>query len=143
MWLPETAVDTSTLEVLATHDIAFTILAPHQARRVRPVGQTAWTSVTAEQLDTSQPYLCCLPSGNKLCCSLPCDSCREVAFEGLLNSGDRFVERLIAAFAPDTHVPQLVHLATDGESYGHHHRFGEMALGDSPSNEIEQRGLAQ
>ncbi len=143
MWLPETAVDTPTLEVLATHDIAFTILAPHQARRVRPVGQTIWTSVTPEQLDTTQPYLCRLPSGKQIVLFFyHATLAREVAFEGLLNSGDRLVERIMAAFAPDTQGPQLVHLATDGESYGHHHRFGEMALAFA-LDEIERRGLAQ
>src|SRR5262249_44680244 len=143
MWLPETAVDTPTLKVLAAHDITFTILAPHQARRVRPVGQTAWTSVTPEQLDTTQPYLCRLSSGKQLVLFFyHATLARGVAFEGLLNSGDRFVERLMAAFTPDSQVPQLVHLATDGESYGHHHRFGEMALAFA-LDEIERHGLAR
>src|SRR5215510_9708467 len=66
MWLPETAVDLATLEVLAAHGIRFTILAPHQAKHIRPVGQTAWRNVTAEQLDTTHPYLCRLPSGNTI-----------------------------------------------------------------------------
>ncbi|HJY83244.1 MAG TPA: DUF3536 domain-containing protein [Candidatus Binatia bacterium] len=143
MWLPETAVNTPTLEALAAHDIIFTILAPHQARRVRPVGQTAWTNVNAEQLDTSQPYLCRLPSGKQIVLFFYHASlARAVAFEGLLNSGDNLVERLLAAFAPDAQIPQLVHLATDGESYGHHHRFGEMALAFA-LDEIERQGLAQ
>ncbi|MBI3797977.1 MAG: DUF3536 domain-containing protein, partial [Deltaproteobacteria bacterium] len=143
MWLPETAVDTPTLEVLAAHDLAFTILAPHQARRVRPLGQTAWTSVNAEQLDTSQPYLCGLPSGKQIVLFFyHATLAREVAFEGLLNSGERFVERLMDTFEPDASVPQLIHLATDGESYGHHHRFGEMALAFT-LDEIDRQGLAQ
>lgn len=143
MWLPETAVDTPTLEALAAHDLTFTILAPHQARRVRPLGQTAWLNVKAEQLDTSQPYLCRLPSGKQIVLFFyHATLAHEVAFEGLLNSGDRFVEHLMAAFTPDTQVPQLVHLATDGESYGHHHRFGEMALAFA-LDEIERQGLAR
>jgi len=143
MWLPETAVDTPTLEVLATYNIAFTILAPHQARRVRPIGQTAWTNVNAEQLDTSLPYLCRLSSGKQIVLFFyHATLAHEVAFGGLLNSGDRFVERLLAAFAPDAQIPQLVHLATDGESYGHHHRFGEMALAFA-LDEIERGGLAR
>ena len=143
MWLPETAVDTPTLEVLAAHDIAFTILAPHQARRVRPLGQTPWTSVKVEELDTSQPYLCRLPSGKQIVLFFyHATLAREVAFEGLLNSGERFVERLMDAFTPDAAAPQLVHLATDGESYGHHHRFGEMALAFA-LDEIDRKDLAQ
>ncbi|HEV8718777.1 MAG TPA: DUF3536 domain-containing protein [Candidatus Binatia bacterium] len=143
MWLPETAVDTSTLEVLAAHDLTFTLLAPHQARRVRPLGQTAWMNVNGEQLDTSQPYLCRLPSGKQIVLFFyHAALAHEVAFEGLLNSGDRFVEHLMAAFTPDTQAPQLVHLATDGESYGHHHRFGEMALAFA-LDEIERQGLVR
>lgn len=143
LWLPETAVDTPSLEVLAAHDIAFTILAPHQARRVRPIGQSDWTVVTAEDLDTSRPYLCRLPSGQQIVLFFYHTAlARGVAFEGLLNSGDRLVERLVAAFDPEPQEPQLVHLATDGESYGHHHRFGEMALAFA-LHELERRGLAR
>jgi alpha-amylase/alpha-mannosidase (GH57 family) len=129
MWLPETAVDTPTLEALAEQEIAFTILAPHQAKRIRQIGQTTWRSVTAEQLDTARPYLCRLPSGKSIVLFFYHGGlARGVAFEGLLNSGDRFAEQLQKAFSTETPEPQLVHLATDGESYGHHHRFGEMAL---------------
>ncbi|HKA53897.1 MAG TPA: DUF3536 domain-containing protein, partial [Candidatus Binatia bacterium] len=143
MWLPETAVDTPTLEALAAHGLGFTLLAPQQARRVRPLGQTAWTDVEVEQLDTSQPYLCRLPSGKQIVLFFyHAALAHEVAFGGLLNSGERFVERLMAAFSPDAQAPQLVHLATDGESYGHHHRFGEMALAFA-LDEIERQGLAR
>ena len=51
---------------------------------------------------------------------------QALAFEGLLNNGEAFANRLLSAFADDS--PRLVHIATDGESYGHHHRYGEMAL---------------
>lgn len=129
MWLPETAVDTPTLEALAEQGIAFTILAPHQAKRIRQIGQTTWRGVTAEQLDTTRPYLCCLPNGKTIVLFFYHGGlARGVAFEGLLSSGDRFAEKLEQAFPTEVQEPQLIHLATDGESYGHHHRFGEMAL---------------
>jgi hypothetical protein len=67
---------------------------------------------------------------------------RGVAFERLLDSGDHFGERLVAAFQSDTDEPQLVHLATDGETYGHHHRFGEMAL-TFALHELKRRGLVR
>ena len=38
--------------------------------------------------------------------------------------------------------PQLSHIATDGESYGHHHRYGEMAL-TFALNHIETNKLAE
>ena len=53
---------------------------------------------------------------------------QAIAFEQLLNNGEEFKNRLLAAFSPSATKPQLVHIATDGESYGHHHRFGDMAL---------------
>jgi hypothetical protein len=52
---------------------------------------------------------------------------RAIAFEGLLNSGESLAARLKGGFK-DNAQPQLVHVATDGESYGHHHKYGEMAL---------------
>jgi alpha-amylase/alpha-mannosidase (GH57 family) len=143
MWLPETAVDTPTLEVLAAQGLMFTILAPHQAKRVRPLGKTAWETVNPETLNTTRPYLCRLPSGQQLALFFYHGPlAREVAFGGLLNSGDRLVEQILAAFRPDREEAQLVHFATDGESYGHHHRFGEMALAFA-INEMEQQGLAR
>jgi alpha-amylase/alpha-mannosidase (GH57 family) len=129
MWLPETAVDTETLEVLAAHGIAFTILAPDQAARVRPIGQDGWIDVQGGRVDPSRPYRCALPSGKSIALFFyDGPLARAVAFEGLLNSGEAFADRLTAAFRGDRQGSQLVHIATDGESYGHHHRFGEMAL---------------
>jgi hypothetical protein len=129
MWLPETAVDTETLEALAAHGLAFTILAPHQAARVRPLNAKEWTDVLGGRVDPSRPYLYRLPSGATIVLFFydgPIS--RAVAFEGLLNSGEAFADRLIAGFSDDRSGDQLVHIATDGESYGHHHTFGEMAL---------------
>lgn len=143
MWLPETAVDLATLEVLAEHGILFTILAPHQAKRIRPLEQTTWRNVTVEQLDTTRPYLCRLPSGKSITLFFYHGGlARGVAFEGMLNSGDRFAGQILKAFHPETQEPQLVHLATDGESYGHHHRFGEMALAFA-AHELERDNLTK
>lgn len=128
MWLPETAVDVPTLEVLASEGILFTVLAPHQAARIRPLGKAQWTEVRGD-LDITQPYLCRLPSGRRIALFFyhgPVS--RAVAFEGLLNDGESFYRRLLASFQPGEARAQLVHIATDGETYGHHHRFGEMAL---------------
>jgi len=143
MWLPETAVDTETLSVLAGRGIAFTILAPHQARRIRPLGGGEWTDVTGGRVDPRRPYLCRLPGGATITLFFyDGPIARAVAFEGLLNSGEAFAERLQGGFAADRPEPQLVHIATDGESYGHHHPFGEMAL-TYALRLIEARGLAR
>jgi alpha-amylase/alpha-mannosidase (GH57 family) len=129
MWLPETAVDTETLEVLAENGIVFTILAPHQAARVRPAGGGEWTDVSGGRVDPRRAYACPLPSGRRIVLFFYDGTVAHgVAFEGLLNNGDALAGRLLGAFAADDPSPQLVHIATDGESYGHHHPFGEMAL---------------
>jgi alpha-amylase/alpha-mannosidase (GH57 family) len=128
MWLPETAVDDETLEVLAEAGVKFTILAPSQARRVRPLGSEEWQEVGAA-VDPSRPYLWRGPRGLALALFFydgPIS--RAIAFEHLLERGEKMVERLQAAFSDAREWTQLVHCATDGESYGHHSRFGEMAL---------------
>jgi alpha-amylase/alpha-mannosidase (GH57 family) len=128
MWLPETAVDVDSLEALAEEGIAFTILEPHQAARWRELGETEWQSANGH-LDPTRPYLCRLPSGRSISIFFydgPIS--RAVAFEQLLARGENLAHRLLGAFNDvRTHV-QLVNIATDGETYGHHHRFGEMAL---------------
>ena len=53
---------------------------------------------------------------------------QAVAFEGLLNQGELLASRMVGTFSDDRDSPQIVHIATDGETYGHHHRNGEMAL---------------
>ncbi len=141
MWLPETAVDIATLEVLAAHDIRFTILAPHQAAAVRRMGEEVWQAVDTQTLDTRHPYWCLLPSGRRIALFFYNGPVSQaVAFEGLLNDGHEFARRLLALL-DDSDTPQLAHIATDGETYGHHHRFGEMALA-SALNDIEASGRA-
>jgi Domain of unknown function (DUF3536)/Glycosyl hydrolase family 57 len=129
MWLPETAVNTETLEVLAENGIRFTILAPRQARRVRRRGGRKWTDVTGSRVDPSRAYQVQLPSRKSINVFFYDGPISQgVAFEGLLDDGKRFADRLLSGFSDTRTWPQLVHIATDGESYGHHHHYGEMAL---------------
>jgi alpha-amylase/alpha-mannosidase (GH57 family) len=126
-WLPETAVDLETLEVLAQQGIRFTVLAPHQVRRVRRLGSEAWQLVDAASVDTTMPYVVRLPSGAEIAVFVYDGAIAHgVSFGDLLKNGDRLLARLLAGFRGD--AGGLVHIATDGETYGHHHRFGEMAL---------------
>jgi len=129
MWLPETAVDMETLEVLAENGIQFTILAPRQAKRVRRRGSRSWKDVSGGRIDPSRAYLVTLASKKTISVFFYDGAISQgVAFEGLLNDGKRFAERLLTSFSDARDWPQLAHIATDGESYGHHHHFGEMAL---------------
>jgi alpha-amylase/alpha-mannosidase (GH57 family) len=129
IWLPETAVDTPTLEAVAAEGIAFTILAPHQSVEARALGTQSWIDVSGGRLDPKRPYVVRLPSGAEIVVFFYDGPVSQaVAFERLLTNGDRFANRLIDAFDDARDERQLVHIATDGETYGHHHRHGDMAL---------------
>jgi alpha-amylase/alpha-mannosidase (GH57 family) len=129
MWLAETAVDTESLEILAEQGISFTVLAPRQAKAVRKIDVDDWTDVNDQTIDTKKAYRCNLPSGKSITLFFyDGNISQSVAFNGLLNDGKRFAEHLINPFDKEEDEPQLVHIATDGETYGHHHKHGEMAL---------------
>lgn len=129
MWLGETAINTTTLEIMARHNIKFTILSPYQAKQLRKIGEEEWQDATNAKIDTQRAYRCNLPSGNSIDLFFYAGPASQaVAFEGLLNDGKRFAERLYDSFSEEKEEVQLVHIATDGESYGHHHELGEMAL---------------
>jgi len=138
MWLSETAVDTPTLETLAAAGILFTILAPSQARAVAPLDgrgagdakagvlpdNAVWTPVDQDSLDIRQPYFVQLPSGRSISVFFYDGPLSQaVAFERLLADGETFWRRIVRESGPG-----LLSLATDGETYGHHFKFGEMAL---------------
>jgi Domain of unknown function (DUF3536)/Glycosyl hydrolase family 57 len=142
IWLAETAVNTETLEVLAAQGIQYTILAPRQAKAIRRIGTNDWQNVNAESIDTRKPYWCNLPSGRKIALYFYNGGvAQQVAFNGVLNSGKAFATSMVSIFDGNDD-PQLAHTATDGESYGHHHRFGEMALADC-LNSIEDSDIAK
>ena len=129
MWLPETAVDLETLDIMAEEGIKFTVLAPTQASRVRRIGADDWEDVSDASIDPTMAYRLNLPSGREIALFFydgPIS--RNIAFEDTLDSGEKFAYRLTDAFSEERDWPQLVHIATDGETYGHHHRFGDMAL---------------
>jgi alpha-amylase/alpha-mannosidase (GH57 family) len=150
MWLSETAVDNQTLALLAREGLKFTILAPNQARRIRslngvaPAGHVSaaapnqvapaegWEDVSDGRIDPRRPYRVFPVAGDR---SLHLDIffydgpvSRSVAYERLLSSGAGLLQRIEQAAGSKTDGPRLVNLATDGESYGHHFAFGEMAL---------------
>ena len=143
MWLAETAANRQVLDLLAQEGIKFTILAPHQCARVRHTPPSVdaaaeaaviqWTETPDATVDPTRPYLVPLNEGRSIAVFFyDGPGSRAIAFEGLLNSGESFGSRLLGGFhSPDPADPgavQLSHVATDGESYGHHHRHGEMAL---------------
>ena len=144
LWLPETAVDLETLDIMAQHGIGFAILSPSQAQRVRPFDADTWQDVSGGRINTGMAYRVSLPSGRMMNLFFYDGSISHaLAFEGLLNSGEAFAKRLLSAFPDgDSSSSRIVHVATDGESYGHHHRNGDMALAHA-LHYIESNGLAQ
>ena len=138
MWLPETAVGLETLDIMARAGIKFAVLAPHQAARIRKRGESAWRDAAGCPLDAA--YEISLPEGRKMALFFYNGAISNaVGFEKLLSDGSHFLDRLMGAFSPKCDRAQLAHIAVDGETFGHHHRFGEMALA-WVLNKIESEG---
>lgn len=129
MWLAETACDDETLGVLADCGIKFTVLSPYQAEKVKAFNDADYTDVSHGEIDTTKPYRYYIKSRQGKSIDLffyNAQVSQAVAFEELLKDGGRFTEKLKTAVKPDCDC--LVNIATDGESYGHHTKFGDMAL---------------
>lgn len=128
MWLAETACNTETLEVLAAHGMKYVILAPGQCARVRKIGDKNWTDTSGATVDPKRAYVCLLPSGRRIALFFYDGPVSQgIAFADTLKSGENFANRLLGTYTK-THEPQLMHIATDGETYGHHQKFADMAL---------------
>jgi alpha-amylase/alpha-mannosidase (GH57 family) len=149
LWLPETAVNYATLRVLVKYGMHYLILSPFQALRARPFGGKKWADVSQGRMDTTQPYRCFIrdASGKKVTDQF-IDLffyngiiSKEVAFGDLLKDGTLFSDRFTQFQQESKGRPQLIHIATDGETYGHHKKFGDMALAFALSNGFPARGF--
>lgn len=128
MWLAETACNTETLEVLAAHGMKYAILAPGQCARIRKIGAAEWMDVSGAKVDPKRAYLCKLPSGKQIALFFYDGPVSQgIAFSDTLKSGENLAKRLLGTYT-NGEENQLVHIATDGETYGHHQKFAEMAL---------------
>lgn len=128
MWLAETACNTETLEVLAAHGMKYVLLAPGQCARVRKLGEKEWTDVSGAKVDPKRAYVCKLPSGRRIALFFYDGPVSQgIAFSDTLQSGENLARRLMDTYDPGPQT-QLVHIATDGETYGHHQKFADMAL---------------
>jgi hypothetical protein len=125
MWLPETGVDLATLEVLARQGITYTVLMATQAAMTRGPGEK-WVRVGADTLDTTKAYFIALPSGARMTVVFGHhDLSHRIAFGDLVGDGNRLAETMAAALGEDDGVVLVV---ADGETYGHHHRFGDIGV---------------
>jgi alpha-amylase/alpha-mannosidase (GH57 family) len=140
MWLAETAVDLETLDTLAEQGIKFTILNQYQGASFRKIGEEQWTEGA---IDPTRPYNCPLPSGRSIAVFFYDGQISQaVAFENLLGSGEALTDRLMGGFSDERDWPQILHIASDGETYGHHQKFGDMALA-AALHQIEENNLAR
>ncbi|MCS6792519.1 MAG: DUF3536 domain-containing protein [Oscillatoriaceae bacterium SKYG93] len=150
IWLAETAVDMATLKVLIDEGIKFTILAPSQAERCRPLPteeepEPEWHEVGGGQIDPSRPYRCFLPGGNRdrdyidiFFYDGPIS--RDMGFNDVLSSAQHFAGRLGQAIHGEHRPSQLIAVATDGETFGHHKKFTEKCLAYCFAHEFPRRG---
>jgi alpha-amylase/alpha-mannosidase (GH57 family) len=149
MWLPETAVNYPTLAALIDHGMKFVILSPYQAKRVRPLTGGDWAPVQGHSLDSTQPYRCFLPqtpgeTGKRRYIDVffyNGNVAADLSFGDLLSDSYHFSSRLVEGFTTGRPRLQLLHVATDGENYGHHKKFGDLALAHALSQVLPQKSF--
>ena len=135
MWFPETAASERTLEILMEEGIRFTVLAPEQAEKIRPLPpaeNSDWQEVSGGSIDPSRPYRF-FHSGGDPARSLDLfffdgPISRDVSFGDLLSDGEKFLKRILDARHPERSHPELIHAACDGETFGHHKKSGERTV---------------
>lgn len=140
MWLPETACNDRVMGALIDEGLRFVILAPHQAARIRTPDAEQWRNVNEHDIDTSLPYRYLHPdsSGRSIAVFFyDGPTSRAIAFENLLRSSRELVDSLVRA----TQDRAMLNLATDGESYGHHFKFGDLCLAHTLEHEAPARGF--
>ena len=142
IWLPETACNDDVLDSLINHGLRFVILAPQQAARIRDSRQAraSWQEIPKDSIDTSIPYR--RYHRNGLGESLDVffydhDIAHAIAFDAALSSSATLMERIAGRLGSS----EMVNVATDGESYGHHHKFGDLSLAHLLETAAPARGF--
>ena len=134
MWLPETAVDSSTLDDLARAGMKFVLLSPTQAKRIRPDDSSGWQDVPEEGAPASRPYRCRTVHGTLAVLFYHRGLSQGVAFGHLLTNATSFADRIAKEDG-------LVLVCNDGESYGHHEPHGDMCMAYLATRELPRRNL--
>lgn len=152
IWLAETAVDYATLEVLVDEGFRFTILAPSQVQRCRPFPHEAnetpdWHEVGGGQIDPTRPYRCFLPSTHADGSPRYIDVffydgpiSRDMGFKDVLSASQHLAGRIGQAVRGDHRPSQLIAVATDGETFGHHRGGAEKTLAYAVTQEFAHHG---
>ena len=141
LWLPETAATDAVLAILIEEGVGFTILSPHQAARwADDEGQ--WHACDEEPIDTRRPYRYEHPDGSGRSLAIffyDGELARTIAFENLASSGERYLQAFEERV--DADGVGLVNVATDGETYGHHHKFADLGLAFALYVEAARKGI--
>jgi hypothetical protein len=141
LWLPETACDDATLETLIEEGLRFVVLSPFQAEGVRPLGSKDWHAVSSGSIDTTIPYKYLHRDGSARSIAVffyEGQIARRIAFEGLLASSHGLIGACTRAAR---HGAQIINVATDGESYGHHFHGGDRCIAYALEVEAARHGL--
>ncbi|MBI4802031.1 MAG: DUF3536 domain-containing protein [Elusimicrobia bacterium] len=149
MWLPETAADENTLRLLIDQGLGYAILSPYQAEMIRPVDSEKWTDISSGNFDTKRPYVwfdrsadgARIRSRSIALFFYDGPLSKAAAFENSLRDSATFAASLAAGFNPKSGEDQLLSLAVDGETFGHHHKFADMTLAHAFRHEFKKRGL--
>jgi alpha-amylase/alpha-mannosidase (GH57 family) len=146
IWLAETAIDYDTVRVLIDCGIKYTILSPFQAQRIKHIKAdgNSWMDVSWSTIDPGQAYRCYLKDDSERYIDVffyDGSISKSVAFDELLRNGDAFIARLRDGVSYSRNYDQLVNIATDGESYGHHTTLGNMALSYILKKKLEPAGF--
>lgn len=145
IWLAETAINETTLELLIDFGFRFIILSPFQAGRIRPLAGGKWLDVSTGNVLTGMPYRCFgarkKRSRKRFIDIFFYDAqlSTDVSFNHLCRSGDTFADSVAAAYKRTG--GDLVTIATDGEIYGHHEPFADMALAYLIEKAARERGI--
>jgi alpha-amylase/alpha-mannosidase (GH57 family) len=140
IWLPETACNDDVLDLLIDEGLRFVILSPQQAERVRAGDGASWQTVADGTIDSSIPYSYLHRDGSNRSIAVffyDSELARAIAFEKALASSSSLVDRFVKRASPG-----LLNIATDGETYGHHHKFGELCLAYALETEAPARGFS-
>ncbi len=136
MWLAETAINMETAECLVEEGFTFAILSPNQAESFRFLdSESEWINADHAGFDPRHPYRLYLEDskGNKKNGHLDLfffdePLSRAISFEDLLDNADFLSERINGCYTPNSEENELVTIATDGETFGHHKKNGDMCL---------------
>lgn len=149
MWLPETAASDDTMRLLVDLGMKYVILSPYQADKIKESGSDGWKDASRGDFDTTVPYAWhdTLPDGGRAkgrslaVFFYDGPLSKAAAFEGLTRDSGVFADRVEACYRPDRGGPQLVSMAVDGETFGHHHKFSDMTLAHAFLHELRRRGI--